>query len=73
MTVRREYRCNLCSATITDTSGGATGGVGIHFGHPHLKLKMIGDAENHLCSECLEGIKAELASLDKASNRGDGA
>lgn len=64
MTVRREYKCNLCSSPILETGGGNVGGVGVYFEHPHLRFKMISDAETHLCSTCLEGIKAELATLD---------
>lgn len=65
MTVRHEYKCDLCSSPILETGGSNVGGVGIYFAaHPHLRFKKISDAETHLCSTCLEGIKAELASLD---------
>ncbi len=60
MTVRREYKCNLCRSDITETSGGILGGVGVYFAHPHLAFKPIHETEHHLCSRCVEGIKAEL-------------
>lgn len=60
MTVRREYKCNLCSAEIVETGGGNVGGVGVYFAHPHLEFKPINQAETHLCSRCVEGIKIEL-------------
>ena len=49
MTVRREYKCNLCRSEITETGAGPKGGVGVHFGSPHLRFKMISDTETHLC------------------------
>ena len=65
MSVRREYKCNLCHSPIVETGSGNVGGVGIHFAHPHLQFKLVNDTENHLCSRCLEGIKEELASQDR--------
>lgn len=63
MTVRKEYRCNLCRDCIENE----TKGVGIRFDGSHLiSFKMLQDAENHLCNYCIAGIKVETARLDEA-------
>lgn len=66
MTVKREYTCNLCRDRI-DMRDGA--GVGVVFeGRGKVKFRMLMDAENHLCSPCVEAIRGELASLDEMGN-----
>ena len=72
MTVRREYRCNLCHDAIAQTGGGTFVGVGVTFTYPGIKFGMIRESENHLCSTCLNGIKAECAALDRMEEAKNG-
>lgn len=64
MTVRHEYTCNLCHGRLGFRDGD---GVGVVFEAKGIRFRMPMDANNHLCSQCLEAIREELAALDKTS------
>lgn len=62
MTTHRKYDCNLCRATINETTG-----VGIYWeGAPRgIVFRLYNDAESHLCNACITGIIAEMDRMDK--------
>lgn len=67
MTARHTYTCNLCHGAIDDANASNTGkhGVGVHFGHlPRaITFKLVSDANNHICDDCIEGIIGERDRL----------
>lgn len=67
MTTERNYRCNLCHATISKDRDNTLNGSGIHHHHhvvegqtvPAIKLVHCRDAENHICSPCYRALFAQ--------------
>ena len=61
MTVRRQYRCDLCNSEIIE--GNATG-VGIRWeGLNTIKMVLLRDSEHHLCPSCLKGLEDMFTDL----------
>ncbi len=59
MSTRRQFTCNLCGCGLSEFGNNeasfARHGVGIFF-DSGLRFRLLTDAENHLCNECLEGV-----------------
>lgn len=63
MTTQSRYHCNLCRDEIVSPEKPGKHGVGIHFEGKGFRFKMIQDANNHLCDDCVRGIAEERKSL----------
>lgn len=63
MSVRKNYSCDLCGSSITDTNG-----IGIiHKANGDIQsvwLQKEG-AGRHICNDCVKGLRAMLADLDR--------
>lgn len=67
MTARHTYTCNLCHSSITDADASNLGkrGVGIYHGviARSITFKLLSDANNHICEDCIDGIIGERNRL----------
>jgi hypothetical protein len=69
MTVKREFRCNLCGDEIVSAKKPGKHGVGIEFrsasfADTSFVFKSIDNANNHLCFGCIRNIVNEKKSLN---------
>lgn len=61
MTVQRQFACNLCRASVM-----AETAIGIRWKCMNeIEPVYLNDAENHLCNECVKGLRVMLAALDR--------
>lgn len=58
MTTRRSHSCNLCHANIGEACG-----VGLVWGadRHQIKLTTPGNAETHVCQDCITALETALA------------
>lgn len=61
MTVKKEYRCNLCRDLIRPSDLAKKSGFGVYFDSSGgLALKDAWQAENHICSQCAGYIAKQI-------------
>lgn len=66
MTTRRSHSCNLCHANVSDGSGvGLVWGANRH----EIKLTVPGNAETHICQECIAALETALADQREATRK----
>jgi hypothetical protein len=61
MTVKREYRCNLCGDTIKDS----TAGIGIKWASDTTEGTLVSDSEHHMCSPCCRRLREMFDRLGR--------
>lgn len=65
MSVRKNYSCDLCGASITETDG-----IGIiHKAAGDIQPVWLHEegAGRHLCNGCVKGLRAMLIDLDRTA------
>ncbi len=68
MSVRKNYTCDLCNASIDDKCG-----IGVfHKATGEIRAVYLGSegAGHHLCNACVKGLRGMLADLDRTEDRG---
>ena len=61
MTTKRQFHCDLCRSEIRFDD--APGGAGIRFEFNKIEMKLLTDAEHHLCGSCLRQLEAMFIDL----------
>ena len=72
MTVKHEFRCNLCGDEIVPYEKPGRHGVGIEFRESNaVRFRLLHDANHHLCDICIRGVRIEADEfhrIDKAQS-----
>jgi hypothetical protein len=61
VSVKHEYRCNLCEDVIPNY----TDGIGLIWSYDTISTTLIDDSNDHMCSACCRRIKEMFAELDR--------
>lgn len=61
MSVKRQFRCDLCHSEIRPDD--QPGGLGILWAGSLIKPVLLGDSEHHLCGLCLKQLEAMFVDM----------